>query len=165
MSLSLQGSATIREIIIDNPSGFAPNLSSPCKKVFVNIALTSLLSTEMRIERVDIHRLVLSIQRTKEGLFNFRHILKHLKSTSPPSSEKPVPVKAQPAKGIFLNLFKAEEVQISFEDYAFSESPILTELKRPCYFTSSLFGIPILHQEPRVKLISRENWLPRKRAQ
>lgn len=130
VSLSLlRGSATIREIIIDNPSGFAPKPFLSVQKVFVNIALTSLLSTEMRIERVDIHRLVLSIQRTKEGLFNFRHILKHLKSTSPPSSEKPVPVKAQPAKGIFLNLFKAEEVQISFEDYAFSESPILTELK------------------------------------
>jgi len=127
ISLSLlSGSATIRKISIDT-SGFDSKPFLTAQKIFVNLAITSLFGQEIQFELVDIQNLSLKIKRTKEGNFNFKPILNHMKSTSPPSSEEPV--KAQPGKGIFLNLLKAENVQISFEDCKVSEPPLLTELK------------------------------------
>jgi hypothetical protein len=132
VNLSLfRGTVTMREITMDNPPSFAPTPFLSVQKVFANVALTSLLSKEMRIELVHIQDLKIRVQRTKEGRINVRTILNNVKSTSHPPSSPPIekPAGAQAGKGIFLNLFKAEDVQISFEDYAVSKSPHLTELK------------------------------------
>lgn len=132
VSLSLlRGSVTLREITLDNPPGFAPKPFLSVQNVFINAALTSLLSKEIQIELVDIRGLELLIQRTEEGRVNLQTILKNMKSTSPPSPYPPAekPAKTQPDKGVFLNLFQAEDVHISFEDFAISKSLLLTELK------------------------------------
>lgn len=127
----MRGSMTIREITLDNPPGFAPKPFLSVQNVFINVGLTSLLSKERHIELVDIQGLELLIQRTNEGRVNLRTILKNAESASPPSSSPSTqkPVKTHLDRGIFLNLFKAEDIQISFEDYAISKSPLLTELK------------------------------------
>lgn len=129
----LRGSVTMRKIRIDNPSGFDSKPFLSMQNIFVNVALTSLLSNEIRIERVDIKHLVLGIHRTKEGHINLKPILAQVKTPPSPSPEKPPSseksVEAQSRKGIFLELFKAEDVQISFEDYAISEPPLITEMK------------------------------------
>lgn len=66
VSLSLfGGSATLREVAINNPSDLTPEPFFSAQKVFVDIALASLLSKEIRIELVEIQRLVLRVQRSK----------------------------------------------------------------------------------------------------
>ncbi len=128
VSLSLfGGSATLREVAINNPSDLTPEPFFSAQKVFVDIALASLLSKEIRIELVEIQRLVLRVQRSKEGRLSFIPIPGPLKSTSPTPLEKPA--EAQTEKSILLDLLKVEDAQISFEDYAVSEPPLLTELK------------------------------------
>ncbi|HHT9136140.1 MAG TPA: AsmA family protein [Candidatus Wunengus sp. YC60] len=123
----LKGSVTLREITINNPSGFD---SDPClsiQKVYVDVSLFSLLSKKIQIELIDIQHFILRIQRNKDGRFNFKSILEHVKSTSTHSSREPTGVQFK--KGLFLGLFKAEDVQISFTDHVVSEPPLLTELK------------------------------------
>ncbi|MEP9411580.1 MAG: DUF748 domain-containing protein [Candidatus Brocadia sp.] len=140
VSLGLfRGSVTLREIVLDNPPGFVSKPFLSVQKIFLNAALTSLLGEEIQIELVDIQGLALLIQRTEEGHINLRTILKNVKSASPPPSSPPIekPARAQPDKGIFLNLFQAEDVQIFFEDYAILKPPLLTELKDMTFLLKS----------------------------
>ncbi len=128
LSLSLlNGSATLREIIINNPSGFDPEPFLSIQKVYADVSLFSLLGKKIQIELIDIQHFILRIQRSKDGKFNFKSILEHLKSSSTHSPREPTGVQFK--KGIFLGLFKAEDVQISFTDHVVSEPPLLTELK------------------------------------
>lgn len=154
VSLGLfRGSVTLREIVLDNPPGFVSKPFLAVQKIFLNAALTSLLGKEIQIELVDIQGLALLIHRTEEGHINLRTILKNLKFTSSPPLSPPAqkPGEIQPGKGIFLYLLKAEDVQISFEDYAISKPPLLTELKDMAILLKS-FRYPDTSSENRSEI-------------
>src|SRR3989304_1594459 len=76
----LKGSVTLREITINNPSGFDPEPLLSIQKVYADVSLFSLLGKKIQIELIDIQHFILRIQRSKDGKFNFTSITEHLKS-------------------------------------------------------------------------------------
>lgn len=134
VSLNLLGSSLfMRNITVENPPDYELRPFLSMQQIFMDVELASLFSNEIRFKLVDVKHFELHIQRLPEGRINLMKILKSAKSGSSPPTEKPAVTKKagekQSTKGIFLHCFKAEDVQIIFEDHAVSESPLLTELK------------------------------------